>query len=170
MPSGESGSPSDQTIRKIVRAVEAEATPVKTVVLDASLVEELGMSSRKGRYLDLLSSEQRKEHPMYSGFKAYFPDAIALVSHLSWAGNEKHNPGQPLHHARGKSNDHQDCIERHAATADEYDVIVLSDGSERSIPHRVAVAWRAMADLQEWAEREWNLSLPPGAREYVDAE
>jgi hypothetical protein len=35
------------------------------------------------------------------------------VAELSRAGNEKHNPGEELHHARGKSNDHADCILRH---------------------------------------------------------
>lgn len=116
------------------------------------------------RYLDTLTSEERKQHPMYSGLKAYFPDALALVSHVSYAGNAKHNPGEPLHHARGKSMDHQDCVERHATTADDWDVIETEEGTFR-VPHRALVAWRALADLQEWAEREYDLSLPPGAQD-----
>ena len=85
-------------------------------------------------------SKARKEAPVYSGFLAYFPDAIAEVARLSKAGNDKHNPGEPLHWSRGKSNDHADCIARHQLEFDQID----TDG----FYHAVKVAWRAMAQLQ----------------------
>lgn len=121
-----------------------------------------------GRYLDGLNSEQRKKRPMASGVLDYFPDALAMVAYVSWVGNEKHNPGQPLHWARGKSTDHADCVIRHSATRDEADVveIVRADGNKDwyALPHRALVAWRALADLQEYMERAFDLDLPPGAR------
>lgn len=38
---------------------------------------------------------------------------IPLLALISKEGNDKHNPGEPLHHARGKSMDHGDCLLRH---------------------------------------------------------
>ena len=56
--------------------------------------------------------DERKNTPVFSGFINYFPLAIAAVARLSKRGNDKHNPGQPLHWAREKSTDHADCIAR----------------------------------------------------------
>ena len=58
-------------------------------------------------------SAERKRVPLWSGLFRYFPDALVAVARLSWAGNEKHNKGQPLHWSRDKSNDHADCLLRH---------------------------------------------------------
>ena len=85
-------------------------------------------------------SDDRKEIPVYSGFMNYFPDAIAEVARLSQVGNDKHNPGQPLHWDRDKSNDHSDCLMRHQIEYYKMD----TDGFH----HAVKVAWRAMAQLQ----------------------
>lgn len=111
-----------------------------------------------GRYLDRLTSEERKQHPMCTGFVDYFPDAMAIVSHVSWRGNNKHNPGEELHHARGKSVDHADCIVRHQSTR---------DWPEDNIPllHMAEEAWRSMAQLQEAMEQHYGLDLPKGARD-----
>ena len=73
----------------------------------------------------------RKKFPMFSGLVKYFPDALAKVSHLSYVGNEQHNPGQPLRWAKDKSTDHLDALLRH---------IIDEDWD--------AVAWRALAHLQ----------------------
>lgn len=86
-------------------------------------------------------SAQRKATPIYSGVLRYFPDALAAVARLSKAGNDKHNPGQPLHWAREKSTDHGDCIVRHQLTPDQID-------PETGELHATAVAWRALAQLQ----------------------
>lgn len=96
----------------------------------------------------------RKRIPMTTGLLDYFPAALAEVSHVSWHGNEQHNPGQPLHHARGKSTDHADCIMRHLAER---------GGFDGPIRHSAALAWRALALLQEELEAERGLSLPRGA-------
>lgn len=116
------------------------------------------------RLVDRLSSSERKEYPITTGFLDYFPDATALVAHLSWAGNEKHNPGESLHWARSKSTDQPDCVSRHLISRDGSDFIELKDGRKVEVPHRVAMAWRAMAELQVWAEKAYTLGLPSGAR------
>lgn len=106
----------------------------------------------------------RKQFPVASGCMDYFPDAIAAVSHLSYKGNEQHNPGQPLHWARGKSADEADTLMRHFLQRGTLD----SDG----IRHSVKVAWRALAMLQKEIEEE-SISVQQHrkaaeAREYHD--
>lgn len=90
-------------------------------------------------------SKKRKDTPMARGLLDYFPAALAEISRLSLAANEKHNPGEPLHWARGKSTDHADCILRHLVDRGLVD-------PEDGIRHSVKVAWRALALLQEEME------------------
>lgn len=95
-------------------------------------------------------AQRRKLTPMCSGFLDYFPDAIAAVSRVSRAGNERHNPGQPLHWSRDKSSDHADCVIRHMATRNEIDPA----SGETHLAH---AAWRVMALLQlQEEERKKN--------------
>ena len=98
----------------------------------------------------------RKAAPMAEGVLWYFPAALAEVARVSKAGNDQHNPGQAMHHARGKSTDHADCILRHLADAGLKD----SDG----LRHTAKVAWRALALLQEELEREAGAPMPRNAR------
>lgn len=107
------------------------------------------------RFLSLLTSEERKQYPVTTGFMDYFPDAMAIVSNVSWRGNNKHNPGQPLHWARGKSGDHADCQGRHMLERGALDA--------EGIEHMAQKAWRAMAELQEYMEQKYDLDLPRGA-------
>ena len=86
----------------------------------------------------------RKQHPVASGVLDYFPDAIVAVSRVSHAGNEQHNPGQPLHWARNKSADEADALMRHFLERGTID----SDG----IRHTAKLAWRALAMLQKEIE------------------
>jgi hypothetical protein len=90
-------------------------------------------------------SAARKEIPLTTGVLDYFPAALAEVAKLSKFGNDKHNPGQPLHWARGKSMDHADCIARHLVDRG------LPD-PDTGLSHSVEVAWRALALLQEELE------------------
>lgn len=83
---------------------------------------------------------ERKNMPITTGVLDYFPLAIAAVAQCSKAGNDQHNPGQPLHWARGKSTDHADCIGRHLIDRGTTD----TDG----IRHSAKLAWRALALLQ----------------------
>ena len=105
-------------------------------------------------------SNERKEYPMYRGLLAYFPAALAGVARHSKQGNDKHNPGEELHHARGKSMDHEDCIVRHLvdlgdlrrrldenSDCDQADWLRLAVLDEAN-----ALAWRALALSQELHE------------------
>lgn len=101
----------------------------------------------------------RKASPLAEGLLWYFPNALAAVAAVSKAGNDQHNPGQPMHHARGKSMDHADCILRHLIDAGTLD----TDG----LRHTAKVAWRALALLQEEIERDEGVPLPRNARPAV---
>jgi hypothetical protein len=86
----------------------------------------------------------RKALPLCSGVLDYFPAALAEVARCSQAGNDQHNPGQPLHWARAKSGDEADALLRHLAERGTID----TDG----IRHSAKVAWRALALLQKELE------------------
>jgi hypothetical protein len=101
------------------------------------------------------TAQERKNAPIARGLLDYFPDACAAVAELSRIGNEQHNPGEPMHWARGKSTDHADCIVRHLLDRDTVD----TDG----VPHCVKVAWRAMALTQEWIEKQAKAAAEPSA-------
>lgn len=102
------------------------------------------------------NSQARKDIPLARGVLDYFPAALAEVAKLSKAGNDKHNPGEDLHWARGKSMDHADCILRHLA---ERGTVDPDDG----FLHEVKLAWRALALLQESLEAK-GAPLARGAR------
>lgn len=93
--------------------------------------------------------EERKALPIFDGVLMYFPDAIAAVAAVSKAGNDQHNPGEPLHWARGKSMDQTNTAVRHMmdhGTGRRYD----SDGTR----HLAKAAWRILAALQLDIEAE----------------
>lgn len=92
------------------------------------------------------AAAERKEYPVATGFMDYFPDAIVAVSHLSWKGNQQHNPGKPLHWDRSKSADESDTMIRHFLQRGTLD----TDG----VRHTVKLAWRALALLQKELEAE----------------
>lgn len=96
---------------------------------------------------------ERKQAPMARGLLDYFPAALFEVARHSFLNNEKHNPGEPMQHARGKSMDHVDCIVRHVVERGGFDELVI-DGVPHRIRHSAALAWRALANLQEEMEAE----------------
>lgn len=102
-------------------------------------------------------AKKRKDLPLAQGLLWYFPNALAAVAEVSRVGNEQHNPGQPMHHARSKSTDHADCVMRHLAEAGTID--------EDGLRHTAKMAWRALAMLQEELEQHLGLPLPRNARE-----
>lgn len=89
---------------------------------------------------------ERKGIPLATGVLDYFPDALAAVAEVSRIGNEQHNPGQPLHWAKGKSTDHADCAVRHLVDRGTRD----TDGGR----HTAKAAWRVLALLQMEIEAE----------------
>jgi hypothetical protein len=88
--------------------------------------------------------KERKRIPIVTGVIDYFPLAIAEVAKVSMRGNDQHNPGEPLHWAREKSQDHADCMGRHLVERGGFD----TDGER----HSAKLAWRALANLQEELE------------------
>jgi hypothetical protein len=110
-------------------------------------------------------SLERKSYPIFAGCLRYFPAALAGVAKLSKQGNDKHNPGQPLHHARNKSTDHADCIMRHLIDLDA--LLALADNGELNreeiLTEVSSVAWRALALSQELHEK-LGAPIAPGAK------
>ncbi len=96
-------------------------------------------------------ASERKGMPICTGVLDYFPLALAEVAKCSKAGNDQHNPGQPLHWAKDKSTDHADCIPRHLI--DRY--ALDNDG----IRHAAKLAWRSLAFLEILLEEERNAAV-----------
>lgn len=88
----------------------------------------------------------RKTYPIASGVLDYFPHAIAAIAHVSFVGNEQHNPGKPLHWDRTKSTDEADALMRHFIERGKTD----TDG----LRHSAKMAWRALALLQKEIESQ----------------
>ncbi len=87
--------------------------------------------------------KSRKALPIFDGVVMYFPDALVEVARVSKIGNDQHNPGEPLHWAKGKSTDQFNTCLRHQIdhrTGTRYD----TDGTR----HLAKAAWRALAALQ----------------------
>lgn len=83
-------------------------------------------------------AQTRKTIPAYTGFVKYFPRAITEVSRISMIGGIQHGQTpQTLHWDRAKSGDELDAMMRH---------IIDEDWAQ--------VAWRAMANLEKYLERE----------------
>ena len=83
--------------------------------------------------------KERKQVALYRCLFQYFPDALCAVAKHSFISNEQHNPGTEPHWDRSKSADELDAMLRHVIE-EEW----------------VAVAWRALANLQKHIEREYN--------------
>lgn len=99
-------------------------------------------------------SATRKLMPVASGCMAYFPDALLCVSFISRVGNDKHNPGEPLHWAKDKSGDEPDAEARHML--DHFRNDPPDPGLERlgKLGHLASKAWRALAHLQRACDAE----------------
>ncbi len=97
---------------------------------------------------------KRKALPIWTGVVMYFPDALAAIASVSLAGNDQHNPDEPLHWARGKSTDQMNTAMRHMmdhGLGNHQD----TDGTW----HLAKAIWRLCAELQlaiEKAEKENN--------------
>ena len=89
---------------------------------------------------------KRKALPITSGVLDYFPDALLEVARCSKVGNDQHNPGEPLHWAKEKSQDEADALVRHLLERGTTD----TDG----VRHSAKVAWRALALLQRELDAE----------------
>lgn len=117
-----------------------------------------------------VDSEERKRIPLVGGCLRYFPAALAGVAAWSRKGNDKHNPGEPLHWSRGKSSDHDECIIRHTLDLEDLQAEYERNGSrgellvELMLEEHDARCWRALAASQEFREKHGRAPLAPGAR------
>lgn len=113
-----------------------------------------------------IDSNKRKEYPVLSGCIKYFPAALVGVSHISKLGNDKHNPGEALHHARGKSMDHGDCIIRHLIDLEDLLAAMKRDDAsvtkEMILTEANQLAWRALA-YSQMIHEQFGAPLAPGA-------
>lgn len=89
-------------------------------------------------------SAQRKLIPVATGAVDYIPAALVAMAAWSRVANDKHNPGEPMYHARGKSVDHDDCQLRHKIDA--------GDPGRDRLEELTCKFWRAGIELQEYAE------------------
>lgn len=104
----------------------------------------------------MTDAQKRKRYPLCTGLLDYFPDALMAVAECSRIGNEQHNAGEPMHHARLKSGDDGDALMRHQKDRGYID----TDG----VRHSAKVAWRALSQLQKELEQAYGLPLPRAAR------
>lgn len=79
--------------------------------------------------------------PLHTVLFGMFPNALRALAEHAQFGNEKHNPGEPLHWSFDKSTQHADCVLSHLAKAGQTD-------PETGKSHTIAVLWRAFALLE----------------------
>ena len=112
-----------------------------------------------------IDSTARKDYALYRGCLRYFPAALAGVARISKLGNDKHNPGEEMHHARSKSPDHADCIMRHLM--DLSDLLAARERGEITtdaiLSEASCLAWRALA-LSQQIHEELGAPMAPGAK------
>lgn len=139
------------------RAVNAQASKRNEQLTALAQLERIELTARSGtpegrggaptRPVTMpTDAAGRKRTPIASGVLDYFPDAIIAVAQVSFAGNEQHNPGQPLHWDRSKSTDEADTAMRHFMERGTRD----ADGSR----HSAKAVWRMLAYLQKEIEEE----------------
>lgn len=145
----------------VIHTPAGERAPVREFPASAAAVWSRLVESWRtyGRTLPT-DSAFRKEFPIESGVNRYFPAAIVCLAAWSKFNNNKHNPGEPLHHSRAKSGDHEECIARH-----NFDVAdaVRREDELTELEEAVAAHWRTGARLQILCER-LGAPLAPAAR------
>lgn len=101
--------------------------------------------------------DARKALPLYDFFTRYFPDALVELVKVSVVGNAQHNPGEPMHWARGKSMDQLNTAQRHIM--DHGAGHVFDESDDERVPgmrtrHLAKAAWRLLAEIQLACERD----------------
>lgn len=91
----------------------------------------------------------RKALPIFRGPLMYFPDALLEVAAVCKAGNDQHNPGEPMHWSRVKSMEQLDTALRHMM---DHGMGTPRDTDGRY--HMAKAAWRCLAELQLQIERD----------------
>lgn len=93
----------------------------------------------------------RKRMQVWTYLMEYFPDALLAEVEVSIAGNEQHNPGEPLHWARDKSTDQYNTAFRHLW---DHGRGIKKDKDGQW--HLAKAIWRLKAALQLEIEKERN--------------
>lgn len=91
----------------------------------------------------------RKALPILTYLTEYFPDSTLAEVAVAVAGNEQHNPGEPLHWAREKSRDQLNTAFRHIWDH-KRGTVKDTDGQY----HLAKAIWRLKAELQLTIEAE----------------
>jgi hypothetical protein len=118
----------------------------------------------------------RKAIPIFEGVVMYFPKALAAVAEVSYAGNQQHNPGEPLHWSRDKSTDQYNTALRHmmdhrmggGRLKPQQEGQSLNNGwikeprDKDGVRHLAKAAWRILAALQLAIEEEEMASKVTG--------
>lgn len=95
---------------------------------------------------------ERKALPLYDFLTKYFPLALVEVTKIAVAGNAQHNPGEPLHWARGKSMDQLNTAMRHIfdhGMGNVYDTEPPEvEAKIGRTMHLAKAAWRLLAEIQ----------------------
>lgn len=93
--------------------------------------------------------DARKAIPLYTFLTGYFPLAIIEMTKVAVEGNKQHNPGEPLHWARGKSMNQLDTAMRH-----QFDHGMGKVYDTDGCMHLAKAMWRLGAEIQLIKERE----------------
>ena len=138
-------------VRKAEEAVNSGSGGVTTANSGPNPMIGIGGAPTRATSLPTGAAE-RKQYPMATGLLDYFSNALAEVAHVSFVGNEQHNPGQSLRWDRSKSTDEADALMRHFVARGTLD----KDG----LRHSAKVAWRALALLEKELEAAAAERLP----------
>lgn len=93
--------------------------------------------------------DARKALPLFDFYTKYFPLAQIELVKVAVAGNDQHNPGEPLHWARGKSMDQLNTALRHMLDHGMGEVFDPGDADRgHRVMHLAKAAWRLMAEIQ----------------------
>lgn len=98
-------------------------------------------------------AKERKRLQLYTFMFKYFPDAWLAVVDVARAGNDQHNPGEPLHWAREKSTDQMNAAFNHI-----FDYGLGAQKDEDGCWHLAKAIWRLSAQLQLDIEAERSLA------------
>lgn len=117
----------------------------------------------------------RKAIPLYTYLTQYHPNALVEVAKVAVAGNEQHNPGEPMHWAKGKSMDQLNTAMRHIFDHGMGNAYDRDDPyrceSRRPIMHLAKAAWRLLAEIELLCEaRDAGLNIDAlvrGTHEYL---
>jgi hypothetical protein len=108
--------------------------------------------------------EVRKMLQVFTVQSEYFPKAMREVTRVCVAGNAQHNPGEPLHWARGKSMDQMNALFHHMVDhkmghvfdeTDPPEILAAVDG--KPLYSMAKAAWRALAELELTIEKVENV-------------